>query len=198
VKTLETVQGVCQDWCNVPGSVSLFDDLFIKIASDLKPQSVLDVGAGAGKYADLLRGILPECNIEAVEPEASYITTYNLHSKYNKIYNKDIKRFLEEDLLNNKVYDLVIFGDVLEHLYLNDAMNVLNSIYYCSKKVIVQFPTNVPQNDYGGVKWEVHRCNLSLNDFSRYDVRYYVKVPESTNYWEMVHHNFLLLQMMHP
>lgn len=79
------------------------------IESNIK--RVLDVGPGAGVYSDILREHVDF--MLAVEIWKPYISEFNLESKYDKVVHQDIRgcpsSFYE-------AYDLVIFGDVLEHM----------------------------------------------------------------------------------
>ena len=66
----------------------------------------------------MLKNVLPNAVIDGVEIWEPYITKYNLVNKYNNIIVRDVR---EHDDFN---YDLVIFGDVLEHMSEEDAIKV--------------------------------------------------------------------------
>lgn len=101
---------------------------------------ILDVGVGVGTYADLLnpKGF----TLEGLEIYEDYLDAYNVRGKYSVIHIGDIRTF------NHTPYDLVIIGDVLEHLTTGEAQALLNSI---SNKCIVAIPYNCPQS---GVNYE--------------------------------------------
>lgn len=91
--------------------------------------SILDVGPGLGKFSRLLR-----CRyqmLDCVEIFRPYITKYRLNTLYYNVFNCSIVdfKYIEE-------YDLVIIGDVLEHLSIEDAKKVLARC----KTAIVQVP----------------------------------------------------------
>lgn len=89
------------------------------ILKNIDPKdTVLDVGAGAGIWSDLLRGSVSR--IDAVEIFEPYIERFGLQNKYDWIYLGDFK----ELALPTNIYNVVILGDVLEHFVLEDAMLV--------------------------------------------------------------------------
>jgi len=113
--------------------------------------TVLDVGAGCGTYYDLLSdyvGIM-----EAVEVWRPYIIEHKLITKYNKVHNVNIDNFVYK----NK-YDLIIFGDVLEHLFWFDAKNVVEKCRINCKYFIISIPvSNCPQGaEHGNIYQEHH------------------------------------------
>jgi tRNA1(Val) A37 N6-methylase TrmN6 len=125
-------------------------DVFDYLARSGLPRdaAVLDVGAGAGAYSDLLRGVYP--NIDAVEAYAPYISRFNLESKYRVVFNADITRF------DMSEYDLVIFGDVLEHLDVPAAQRVLAAACEHAREVLAVVPYLCVQDADGGVEYERH------------------------------------------
>lgn len=122
--------------------------------------TVLDVGAGAGIWADLLRGQVD--GIDAVEIFEPYIERFGLTSKYGKIYLGDFK----ELALPTNVYDVVILGDVLEHFELEDAMIVWEKArtlvgedgYVLLSSPIIDFP----QGEEEGNIHEAHLSQFSM------------------------------------
>jgi hypothetical protein len=73
--------------------------------SDIK---ILDVGAGDGKWAHVLNPYFK--NIDAVEVFVPYVKEHNLCEKYQRVFQVDVTE------LDFEYYDVVIFGDVWEHL----------------------------------------------------------------------------------
>lgn len=118
------------------------------IAEHFVPESsILDVGAGSGTYYDLLHDAYS--NIDAVEIYLPNIAEWRLDEKYRTVYNDNIVDF-EYDY-----YDLIIFGDVLEHLSVEDAQKVLNIAYSKCNNFIVAVPYCYPQ-DANENLWEKH------------------------------------------
>lgn len=110
---------------------------------------ILDVGAGCGTYYDLLGEYFR--NIDGVEAYAPNIERYRLESKYRHIYNKDIRDF------EYAYYDIVIFGDVLEHLEVKEAQKVLKYAIEHSIEVIVAVPYMYEQGIVEGNVYEIHK-----------------------------------------
>ena len=113
-----------------------------------KSCSILDVGAG---YEGTYRKLLPEYNnisaVEIYKPSAEKIK--NL---YETVYNIDIKDFDWTD----KFYDLIIFGDIIEHLSVDDAKEVLEEAAKHCKDMIVAVPFEYRQGPIDGNEAERH------------------------------------------
>jgi predicted TPR repeat methyltransferase len=107
-------------------------------ALDPPPATVLDVGPGAGAYARLLRPCLPPgARLDAVEIYEPYVDRFGLASLYDTVTVGDIRDFdWPED------YDLVVLGDVLEHLTFGDAMRVWKVARRHADHLIVSLPTS--------------------------------------------------------
>jgi len=111
-------------------------------------QSILDVGPGAGIYADMLS--TSNIIIDGVEIYEPYIRTYKLDTKYRNIYLDDIRTFKFDH------YDYIIMGDVLEHLSVKDAQQLLVRIKDKYTYLIVCIPFLYPQDEVGGNVHEKH------------------------------------------
>lgn len=156
----------------MPTSADIFDTDYMSLVNLVKPISILDVGPGEGKYSKLTKQVT-DCRIDAVEVDGSYVTTYNLKQKYNNIFVSDFKDFCSK---NSRIrYDIVVFGDVLEHMFRSDAMDVLDFILYRAKYVVVMWPNNYWQDDWEGHESEAHKSNFTIKDFvdKGFDVIYY-------------------------
>lgn len=137
----------------------------------LKPSSVLDVGAGFGKYGVLCREYLDlwdgkqqyrfGSRIDAVEVFSKYITP--LHQfVYNNIYTENILALV------NKLdfgYDLVLLIDVLEHLKKEDGVMLVRKLLSKNNGLLISTPKNPsPQKDAFGNIYETHRSNWLKQD----------------------------------
>lgn len=109
---------------------------------------ILDVGPGSATYYKLLNSKYK--NIDAVEVYEKNIIDYDLKNKYKNVVNKDIKDFEYE------YYDLIIFGDIIEHLTVEEAQNVLNYAYDRCKNMVVAVPYLLPQ-DANENPYELHK-----------------------------------------
>ena len=114
-----------------------------------KGSTCLDVGACDGKWADLLRGYLVVDGVEIFEPN---IVKHNLATKYRHIYNADIRDF---KYFENE-YDLIIFGDVLEHMTVEDAQKVLRYALPRCRDLIVAVPYQWTNRANYGNQYEFH------------------------------------------
>lgn len=110
---------------------------------------VLDVGAGEGTYYELLKDHFKL--IDAVEVFKPNIIKYNLKRKYHKVYNINIKDFKYE------YYDLIIFGDIIEHLEVEEAQKVLEYAYNHCKDMIVAVPYELEQGIEDNNIYEIHK-----------------------------------------
>ena len=99
--------------------------------------SCLDVGACDGVWADVLQGWLHMDAVEIFEPN---IQEHNLADKYEKVYCADIRK-----LKYKKHYDLIIFGDVLEHMTVKEAQAVLRYAAKHSDDYIIGVPFQYKQ-----------------------------------------------------
>ena len=156
----------------MPSSLDVYNKDINNHIQALSPRTVLDIGAGKGKYADLIHfHINKNIIIDAVEPTVSYASTYKLHEKYRSVYVKDIASFIRQDLKNK--YDLCILGDVLEHLFLNEAIGVLDALAYKCKFLMVIWPTNLPQDHEFDNAYEMHKSNFTIADLTRFNIQCY-------------------------
>ena len=112
-----------------------------------KGATCLDVGACDGKWWNLLGDYLVMDAVEVWEPN---IRENDLERKYRRVFCADIRRFWYKD------YDLVIFGDVLEHMSVEDAQKVLHWASLMSKDYIIGVPFNYPQDEIYGNPYERH------------------------------------------
>ena len=117
------------------------------IRKNFKPDStILDVGACDGKWSYLL----PEFeNMDAVEAWEPNCIACQPH--YQHVYHKDIAEF------EYGKYDLIIFGDVIEHMDVPTAQRVLKIALGKCKDVIVAVPYLYPQDAIYGNPWERHK-----------------------------------------
>lgn len=112
-----------------------------------KETKILDVGPGRGIYGILLR---EKFTIDCVEIFPRYITDYGLNQIYNEVFVGNILNF------DYSKYDLIIMGDVLEHLSLKDAQKLIDDICEKNIKVIVAVPYNYEQGEWEGNIYETH------------------------------------------
>lgn len=112
-----------------------------------KGDTCLDVGACDGIWYDMLSDFF---NMDAVEIFTDNIIKHDLENKYNQVFNVNIV-----DLQYN-YYDCIIFGDVIEHLNIDDAQKVLKYAESRCKDMIIAVPYNYRQGPLYNNPYERH------------------------------------------
>ena len=107
----------------------------------------LDVGACDGKWFGLLGDHLRMDAVEIFEPNIAY---HRLRDKYRRVLNCDICDY------EYRWYDLVIFGDVLEHLTVADAQMVLAYARKHCRDYVIGVPFEWPQGAIYNNPYEAH------------------------------------------
>jgi len=149
----------------------------IELIRKINPASVLDIGAGFGRWGILCREFLEiwdsgnytdkwNCRIDAVEIFEGYLKPYHSYF-YDNVYVEDALKFIGE---NNDKYDLIICGDVIEHFEKNIAEKFIGD---CLKKcrylmIIIPVGKNWEQGEINNNKYEIHRSIWSNSDFRKY------------------------------
>jgi len=146
----------------MPFSHKLFDELSEKTISTINPKIILDIGVGAGKYGKILQKIGGIHSI-AIEIEKRYVTEYKLDMIYDEVRIMNAVDLIETDIESK--WDLVIIGDMIEHLKKSDGIDLLNFLLYRSKYIMVVFPDKYLQNEIHGNKYEAHISSWSKHDF---------------------------------
>jgi hypothetical protein len=119
--------------------------------SMINVQNVCDVGPGCGTYRDLCKnnGLLTDCKWFAVEIWEPYVLEFNLKGKYDEVIVEDVR---QTDLSK---FELIIFGDVLEHMTRAEAKKCIDSAPQAWK--ILSIPTDhYPQEPVRGNPFERH------------------------------------------
>lgn len=154
--------------------------IVIHLLRQLKPESILDIGVGFGKWGHLFReytDILeaehdPEryrrenwrVRIDGIEGHASYLTEMHRYL-YNEIHVGDAAALMKT--LPN--YDLIFLGDIIEHFDKPAGMELLRDAFArANKAVIVSTPKfETEQDALCGNELERHRSLWSVRDFKK-------------------------------
>lgn len=107
---------------------------------------ILDVGAGWGKYAYLF----PDYYIDANEIWGPYVDNEYLEKKYNQVFRGDICD-MEFDF-----YDVIIMGDILEHIERPRAQELVSRLVTKCKELIVIVPFLYEQHPEDDNIYEEH------------------------------------------
>lgn len=130
------------------------------IISRVKHDRMLDIGCGSGTYAKMF----PEASWVGVEAWEPYINEFGLNNFYEQIILADA-RGLRLATLGR--FDVVVLGDVLEHMEKIDAQRLLENVKCIADTIIVSIPIGYyPQDDYNGNPHERHITdNWTDSDF---------------------------------
>lgn len=156
----------------MPFSLNFFNHVFQGHLAKINPNVVLDVGAGEGKYGRMIREWKPQCHLDAIEPSAQYIEKFALREVYNQVFDCTVQDFVIPYCKAR--YNIVIFGDILEHMFKSQAMDYLDFFLYRSDWVMLAWPTNMPQDDCENNHYEIHKSNFKLADLAnQFEVHHY-------------------------
>jgi hypothetical protein len=120
--------------------------------NQIKPRNILDVGTGSGILEEIVRENFGNSivldGIEAWEP---YISEYSLTERYDNLYNVDARTWDKWD------YDLVMFGDVLEHMVESESSDLWSRVSKFAGHAIITIPIiHYPQGASFGNPFEIH------------------------------------------
>lgn len=140
--------------------------------------TILDVGMGFGKWGFLIRDTFEvmagqnfkksdwKIELTGVETFDKCITPIQ-KQVYNKIIKKDIFNSIDELVK----YDLVIMGDVIEHIEKQRAYKLLDELFKHTDNILVSTPLGfMPQGAWAGNEKEIHLSGWELADFKGYNV----------------------------
>lgn len=138
----------------------------------VQPRTVLDVGAGYGKYGLLAREYGDAMRVDAVDVQPPRFPVYD------HVYLGDVRR-LDEILRDAPTrYDLALFIDVIEHFEKEDAFRVLDALVRRADKVLVTTPWGFRRQEIPGQPFETHRSGWYPWEFgSRYRVHRWQVYP---------------------
>lgn len=110
---------------------------------------ILDIGAGVGTYSKLLRcmGYKMDC----MEIWLPYVVEYKLNELYDNVIIGNVMNY---DISN---YDVIIMGDILEHLSVEDGLSLMKRIEDKGQMCIVAVPYKLEQGVCHGNEYEVHK-----------------------------------------
>ncbi len=165
----------------------------IELVRKLDPQSILDVGAGFGRWGILFREFLEiwdtgkydgnwQCTIDAVEIFPGYIKDYHRYF-YNEIFINDALEFMKS---TDRNYDLINFGDVIEHMDKANGEELIRIALTKCKYVLINIPIGKYWQQEGTDKnpYEAHRSIWYNNDFTKY------KYHKIKTFYDLVNREF--------
>lgn len=172
VRTNREFSSALKTYCDsMPYSSKVFDKQIQEKFTEWNYLNYLDVGAGAGKYGRMIKAAVPQSRVSAVEVDAEYISRFGLESIYGRILNIDVRSLPEGD--QDTVYDVVVFGDVIEHLPKSAGVDLIHFFSYRCKKMIIVYPTKYIQYSVEGKTSESHRSVWAPADFSLFNCEHH-------------------------
>jgi len=155
------------NWQQIPFCV----ELLMKI----EPERVLDVGVGFGRWGIIVREFcdvwfarVPQnewaVHVEGIEAFEQNLASYH-KDFYDVIHIGDAAKLM--DRLEGQ-WDVVIFGDVIEHFTKDEGRRLLDLALERSRYVIVNVPLGEQweQEDKYGNEYERHLASWDLDDFA--------------------------------
>lgn len=123
---------------------------------------ILDIGAGIGTYSTLLRDM--GYSMDCMEVWLPYVVEYKLNELYDNVIIGNVMTY---DISN---YDVIIMGDILEHLSVQESLLLMNIIERNKQLCLVAVPYQMEQGEYYGNKYEIHKQSDLTNGvmLSRY------------------------------
>jgi hypothetical protein len=122
----------------MPSSSDVYDNEVRALVTGMQPRRVLDVGAGCGKWGNMFKNMT---SIDAVEVFAPYVHDFMLRYVYENVFIQDAADVSLDG------YDLVIMGDVLEHMTVEAAQLFLSRCEAAHAAVLVLVPFLYPQDE---------------------------------------------------
>lgn len=128
-----------------------------RIINKIKPKTALDIGCGSGTYAKMF----PHLEWTGVEIWGPYVEKYGLRDLYPTLHNVDAREWEP-----TQRYDVVFLGDVLEHMTIQEAQDLVKKLKYPTT-VIISIPIGpYPQGEYDGNPYEKHITdNWTVDEF---------------------------------
>jgi SAM-dependent methyltransferase len=144
------------------------DDFTIQQLKSISPSSVVDIGCGDGFYGKLCKYVLGDnVSVIGVDANPKWYEHCNSLIEYEKVIHSCIL-----DALPQLKGELVIAGDVLEHLEEVDMRRVVKHLVSSFKYVIINSPLGFQPQDHADT-WEHHRCGLDKSVFDEYSILEY-------------------------
>jgi hypothetical protein len=150
-------------------SLSTCDYIAAHQLATCRPASIVDFGAGAGKYGQLAREVLGSgIQVTAVEGYARTARMLEGQKIYSHVDNQLIQDWLAT---NSRHYDMAIFGDVLEHLTPKQIHQVIRRCLSTFKNILIVCPLHeIFQDEAYGNALEVHHSYVTESFFDSYEI----------------------------
>jgi predicted SAM-dependent methyltransferase len=160
----------------------------IELIRRINPKSILDVGAGFGRWGILGREFLEiwddsnysdrwNRKIDAVEIFEDYVKPYHSYF-YDNVYIINAIEFMRS---NEYKYDLIICGDVIEHFEKSEGEKFIEDCLKHCRYLLINIPIgkNWEQGIINNNENEVHKSTWYNSDFRKYP---HIKIKKFRDY----------------
>lgn len=124
-----------------------------------RPRTVLDVGAGHGKYGILAREYAEPERVDAIDVREPRFRAYD------HVYLGDLARLEQVLPADAPRYDLALFIDVIEHFDKPAGTDLLDRLTRRARRVLVTTPWGFRPQEIPGMPHETHRSGWQPWDF---------------------------------
>jgi SAM-dependent methyltransferase len=143
-----------------------------------RPQTVLDVGTGHGKYGYLAREYANPMRVDGVDAVPPRF------SAYDHFYLGDLRELAQLLPAEPPRYDLALLIDVIEHLEKEEGHRLLTELLLRARRVLVATPWGFRAQEVSGSPFETHRSGWFPWDFwGRYRVHRLRIFPGRRSRW---------------
>jgi predicted TPR repeat methyltransferase len=126
----------------------------VEFVSKHNIKTVLDIGPGSGTYGTLLRPHVER--IDAIEVWEPYVHEFRLKKIYDSVVIDDFRNWPDYAITGHK-WDLIVFGDVLEHMTAEESKKVWTHAAHMARYGLISVPIiHYPQGAEFGNPYEVH------------------------------------------
>ena len=162
----------------MPLSIWLGLEDCLQVITARRPRAVLDAGIGFGLWGHLLRQYLdvwsgrirPDqwtTRIDGIEIDPARVQPHARHL-YSNIFIGDICEIVPQCAAET-TYDIILFGDVLEHLPKDDALALLKTAtQLAGDLIVIRLPLGDGWRKEGREPPDHHRSQWAPNDFVGY------------------------------
>lgn len=145
----------------------------VDVIARLAPRTVLDVGAGYGKYGVLAREYSPGLTrVDAIDANPPR------YPVYDQVFVGDLRQIDTLLPADAPRYDLALFLDVIEHLDKPDAFALTDRLVRRCARVLITTPWGFRPQEIPDMPFETHRSGWLPWDFgARYRVHEWRAFP---------------------
>lgn len=122
----------------MPTPLPVFDPAIEQIVRWIAPRSALDIGAGDGRLARMLRQAAPECRCAGIEGDARLVAGHGLAALYAPLYLESPASWWREH--PEAVFDLVHAGASLTRMAHSEGIDLLQAMVHRAAWLLLVLP----------------------------------------------------------